>query len=63
MAELVGCVICGHEGHDVKPSLIEWREPLDGARFDIVPRCEDRRACRRRCEDLGEQWPIPEPSR
>ncbi len=53
------CVICGHEGTDVRPALIRWREALeDGTRYDFVPRCEDRAACRKRCQEAGEPWPV-----
>lgn len=56
------CVICGQEDRDVAGSLIEWKHPMEGeGRFDFVPRCRDRAACRRRCESQGEEWPVPEP--
>jgi hypothetical protein len=61
MTATLACAICGLESHDVKPSLIEWKAPLDGVRFDFVPRCSDRAACRARCEAMGEPWPVPEP--
>ncbi len=58
------CVICGHEGADVHPQLIRWREPLeDGTRYDFVPRCDDREACRIRCTAAGEPWPVEDARR
>jgi hypothetical protein len=51
------CVICGHES-DVAVSLIEWAEPINERRFDSVPRCRDREACRLRLEAIGETWPV-----
>jgi hypothetical protein len=59
----LACAICGFESHDVKPSLIEWKDPIDGVRFDFVPRCQDRAACRARCEAAGDPWPVPETTR
>jgi hypothetical protein len=63
MSERLACAICGDESHDVRMALIEWKQPIDGVRFDSVPRCADRAACRVRCEAMGEDWPVPEPSR
>lgn len=53
---LMACVLCGVEDHGVSVSLVEWREPIDGRRFDAVARCKDREACRRRVEASGEEW-------
>jgi len=63
MSEMLACAICGAESHDVRMGLIEWRAPIDGVRFDFVPRCQDRTACRTRCEAAGEEWPVPEATR
>jgi hypothetical protein len=62
VGEVLACVVCGQESHDVRMALIEWRHPLDGgAVFDFVPRCADRTACRSRCEAMGEDWPVAKP--
>lgn len=50
------CLICGHEGADVRASLVEWK---DQARpFDSIPRCVDAQACRYRLELIGDEWPV-----
>jgi hypothetical protein len=54
------CVICDHQGPDVRPSLIEWKRPDEDGMFGFVPRCQDRAACRVRCEAAGKEWPVPE---
>lgn len=59
------CVLCGSDV-EVGVSLIEWREPINGRRFESVPRCRNRRTCRERVALLGEPWPAadshkPEP--
>lgn len=55
------CLLCGHERvTEVRVSLARWRYP-EGAMFSAVPRCVDRKACRERCEALGEDWPVIDP--
>lgn len=56
MTAMHACALCGIESHDVTIRLVEWRVPVDGHRFDAVPRCKDREACRARVEALGEEW-------
>lgn len=51
------CAICG-DRELVDFGLVRWRDPLPGAVFDSAWRCRDRMACRRRCEAIGDLWPI-----
>ncbi len=55
--EMLPCAICGSETEPTRLELLEWREPVDGKRYDHVPRCLDRVACRARTE-LSEPWPV-----
>lgn len=52
------CLICGHTSRDVSVGLVEWRRPIDGRRFDALPRCQDKAACRERLEAIGDEWPV-----
>lgn len=52
----MSCALCGHEDHEVTLSLVEWKVPIEGHRFDAIPRCRDRAACRLRVEASGEEW-------
>ena len=55
------CVLCGNERlQDVRVSLVRWRFP-DPAMYSAVPRCVDRKACRQRCEALGDLWLVIDP--
>lgn len=58
MSRPSACLICGSESAVVTVSLVEWAEPIDGRRWESLPRCIDRQACRERLELLGERWPI-----
>ncbi|CAN5769229.1 hypothetical protein BH23CHL8_BH23CHL8_26290 [soil metagenome] len=49
------CVLCGHQGPDVRHGLIRWR---DGDPFGSGPRCHDHGACHERVLANGDQWPI-----
>lgn len=51
------CLLCGVEGPQVRPRLIEWAEPLS-KRFEVLPCCVDDRECRQRVEQLNEPWPL-----
>jgi hypothetical protein len=52
------CLLCGAELGDISVTLVEWAQPLDGRRFDAIPRCEDHDACRLRLEAIGDPWPL-----
>ena len=52
------CLLCGVEGPQVRIRMVEWAEPLNGRRFEVIPVCVDRRECRQRVEQLGEVWPL-----
>lgn len=54
------CMLCGLHDHTVRIGLVEWREPVEGQRFSAVPRCQDREACRKRCELAGIDWELVE---
>ena len=54
-APLQTCILCGHEGPDVRHGLIRWR---DGDPFGSGPRCKDRDACWQRVMDQDEDWPV-----
>jgi hypothetical protein len=54
----MSCLICGATGPDVRTALVAWREPVAGRTFEAIPRCEDRAACRERCEAAGDEWPV-----
>ena len=49
------CVLCGHEGHDVRHGLIRWRQ---GVPYGSGPRWVDHEACHRRTTEQGEDWPV-----
>lgn len=62
------CRLCG-SGVDIRPALIEWREPVDVMSIDLHGdvrthqerwthgyRCTDYRACRGRVELAGVEW-------
>ncbi len=51
------CLLCGVQGPQVRPRLIEWAEPLS-KRFELIPACSDAKECRQRVEQLGETWPL-----
>jgi len=51
------CALCRTADRNVRTGLIEWREPIDNLRFEALPRCVDRVACRARVEARGERWP------
>jgi hypothetical protein len=52
------CLICGDLSLDVRTQLVEWRDPVGGRRYEAIPRCIDRTACRSRVEAQGETWPV-----
>jgi hypothetical protein len=55
------CRLCGNDrATEVRVSLARWRYP-EGAAYDAVPRCVDRKTCRERCEAEGELWPVLDP--
>lgn len=55
------CLLCGHESHDVRVGLVEWKDPVGSERFSSIPRCQNRRACRARLEAIGDEWPVWDP--
>lgn len=61
----MACSLCGFEGHEareVRIELVEFLEPevheIAWRRYDSVPRCVDRIACRQRVEAIPEPWPL-----
>lgn len=54
------CLLCGITGPQVRLRMVEWLEP-DPKRFEPITACEDRRECRERVEQLGDEWPIVDP--
>lgn len=64
MTERLACLICGHDvRRDLEMALVRWRDPVDGRVFDWIPRCLDRDGCRRRCEFIGDTWPVADTAR
>lgn len=55
------CLICGHTSKDVAVGLAEWVEPIGRQRYSSIPRCQNRRACRARVEEIGDEWPVWDP--
>lgn len=55
------CELCGHtERHDIRVSLVHWRDAPLGMAYEHLPRCIDRSACKRRVADQGDIWPLVE---
>jgi hypothetical protein len=55
------CLLCGDESPDVSVALVRYRPEFStGRAYDHVPRCRDHEACRRRCQAIGEAWPVAE---
>lgn len=53
------CLLCGSDTAAVSIRIVEWSDPIDGRRFEALPRCRDRDTCWSRVTvDLGEDWPI-----
>lgn len=50
------CVICQHEGSDVAVSVACY---ADG-RYQSIPRCRNKSACRQRVLAQGLAWPLDE---
>ena len=58
---MMTCMLCGNERTtEVRVSLARWRDP-NPYLFSAIPRCIDRRACRARCEALGDDWMVLDP--
>lgn len=55
------CSLCGHTSHDVTQGLAEWLFPEGRERFSAIPRCKNRRACRARVEEVGDEWLVWDP--
>ena len=52
------CQLCG-DTRDVSVAIVRYRpEFTTGRLFETVPRCRDHRACRERCRDIGDPWPV-----
>jgi hypothetical protein len=61
MTRVVECALCGAESDRVRSALVEYTDAIRaglGRPYDVVPRCDDRPACRRRVEAIGEVWPL-----
>ena len=57
------CALCGSSSRNrtvVAMGLVQWREPRNGRRWDALPTCTDREACRVRTLALGEPWEVDE---
>lgn len=55
------CALCGTSSRNrtvVAMGLVQWREPRNGRRWDALPTCCDREACRVRALALGEPWDV-----
>jgi hypothetical protein len=52
------CLLCGHTSRDVTVGLVKWVEPLGREKFSAIPRCRNRRACRARLEEIGDEYPV-----
>lgn len=52
------CLLCGHEGPDVRVGLAAWKKPIDGEVFTSIPRCVDKTACRDRVEADSQEWEL-----
>ena len=57
MSRYLSCALCGVEGPQVTPVLVEWADPVL-RRFEVLPRCKDYADCRQRVEQRGEPWPL-----
>jgi hypothetical protein len=58
------CSLCGRSSTtDVAIALTRWSDPIDGRRFEAMPRCRDRAACRARVLANGERWPVDDGER
>lgn len=55
------CMLCGDTSYDVETGLVEWRTPRGKDRFTSLPRCRNRRACRARVEEVGDEWEVWDP--
>jgi hypothetical protein len=62
------CFLCGSRS-DVAVSLVEWRDPIvqpapkAPIRWEDLPRCRDRVACRDRVEKAGQPSLVVDPVR
>lgn len=54
------CLLCGLPSKDVAVGLVAWKNPVGRDRFDAIPRCRDRIACRSRVEASGGEWEVEE---
>jgi hypothetical protein len=52
------CLLCGVTDPDVRVSIVAWRQPIGGKRYEAVPRCPDHAACQSRLEAQGDAWPL-----
>jgi hypothetical protein len=56
------CLLCGAHGPQVRPRMVEWKDPIGSKRFELLTVCSDVKECRSRVE-LREEWPLVETSR
>lgn len=57
------CALCGNTNPNIRVSLVEWIEPIEGQRWSAIPRCLDRKSCRERVEASGETWEVRDAAR
>ena len=58
MSSYQTCLLCGIEGPQVRPRMVEWAEPIGSKRWEVLPTCVDSRECRQRVEQQGDVWPL-----
>lgn len=58
MSAYQSCLICGSEGPQVRPRMVEWAEPIGSKRFELIPACVDVVSCRKYTEAQGDVWPL-----
>ena len=62
MSRYLSCALCGVDGPQVRPALVEWAVPETSdtpkTRFSSIPRCTDVADCRQRVEQVGDEWPL-----
>ncbi len=55
------CELCGWTNrHDIRVSLVHWRDAAPGMAYEHLARCVDRGECKQRVADQGDTWPLVE---
>lgn len=59
MIAMKQCEVCYLEGPGIERGWARFREGREP--YQIIDRCVDRAACRRRVEERGMTWPLEDP--